>query len=185
MRRRLILTGLITMFALAVVLNGCAKPPLQEKSAASDAMSAAVTAGADKYALNDMGAAEKLLDQAEANMAQKKYTDAKKSYEDAKAAFEKAAAGVDAGKKAMIDQNNADLATIGKQWVDVTTAAKKLGKKMKAEDLKGINADGKVIADDLKAAKDSNANDPATALAKLNEVKSLIGKWNTQVSAIK
>ena len=84
----------LMVLALALVFIGCAKPPEAEQKAAKDAMGAAVSAGADKYAAADLDAAKKSLDTAEAQMKDKKYKEAKEGYVTAKAAFDKAAGAV-------------------------------------------------------------------------------------------
>jgi hypothetical protein len=45
---------------LMLILLGCAEPPDTEKEAAKAAMDAAVSAGADKYALADLDGATKV-----------------------------------------------------------------------------------------------------------------------------
>ena len=89
--------SVMMVLALALVFIGCAKPPEAEQKAAKAAMDAAVTAGADKYAVADLEAAKKLWESAEAQVKDKKYKEAKQVYVDAKAAFEKAAAGCSGG----------------------------------------------------------------------------------------
>ena len=76
-RRRfgLIFVGL----ALLLVLAGCAQPPEAEKQAAKGAMDAAVSGGADKYAVADLDAAKKVWETAESQMNEKKYQEAKQS----------------------------------------------------------------------------------------------------------
>ncbi len=126
------LFGLIfVVFALLLVLAGCAKPPEAEKQAAKGAMDAAVSAGADKYAVADLGAAKKVWDTAESQMNEKKYKEAKQNYIEAKAAFEKAGGAVQAGKKAASDQASAALASIEEAWKKLEATAQKMAKQMK------------------------------------------------------
>ncbi len=107
---------LMAVLALALVVFGCGKPPEAEQKAALAAKDAAVAAGADKYAVADLDAANKLWEAAEAKVKDKKYDEAKKGYVDAKAAFEKAAGAVEAGKKALADQVTAAVPEIEAAW---------------------------------------------------------------------
>jgi hypothetical protein len=170
------------VFALLLVLAGCAKPPEAEKQAAKGAMDAAVSAGADKYAAADLDAAKTVWDTAESQMNEKryyvlpKYKEAKQSYIDAKAAFEKAGGAVVAGKKAASDQASAVLASIEEAWKKLEATAQKMGKQM--EDKKDAwAADSKAFADGLAKAKEMIATDPASAKPKLDELKAMSDKW--------
>jgi hypothetical protein len=169
--------SLIIVLALAFVIVGCTKPPDAEKSAAQAAMDAAVSAGADKYAAADFGAAKGIWDTAESQMKDKKYKEAKQGYIDAKAAFEKAANGVAAGKKAMTDEVNAAVASLEDGWKNLEATAKKVEKKMK-DKKDAWDADAKAFAEGMKATKDMVAADPAGAKAKAGELKAIIDKWD-------
>lgn len=98
-KKRRLFWLLCMVFAMLLVLVGCAKPPEAEKQTAKVAMEVAVSAGAEKYAVADLDAAKKIWDTAEFQMKEKKYKEAKQSYIDAKVAFEKANGAVAAGKK--------------------------------------------------------------------------------------
>ena len=168
---------LVIVLALAFVIVGCAKPPDAEKSAAQAAMSAAASAGADKYAAADFGTAKGVWDTAESQMKDKKYKEAKQGYIDAKAAFEKAANGVAAGKKAMTDEVNAAVASLEDGWKNLEATAKKVEKKMK-DKKDAWDADAKAFAEGMKATKDMVAADPAGAKEKAGELKAIIDKWD-------
>jgi len=172
------LFGLIfVVLAVLLVLAGCAKPPEEEKQAAKGAMDAAVSAGADKYAAADLGAAKKVWDTAESQMNEKKYKEAKQSYIDAKAAFEKASAAVQAGKKAASDQATAALASIEGAWKELEATAQKMAKQMKDKKDAWV-ADAKAFTDGLAKAKEMIAADPAGAKPKLDELKAMVDKWD-------
>jgi hypothetical protein len=172
------LFGLIfVVLALLLVLAGCAKPPEEEKQAAKGAMDTAVSAGADKYAATDLGAAKKVWDTAESQMNEKKYKEAKQSYIDAKAAFEKAGAAVQAGKKAASDQASAALASAEEAWKNLEAIAAKMAKQMKDKKDAWV-ADAKAFTDGLAKAKETIAADPAGVKAKLDELKALVDKWD-------
>ncbi len=171
------LFGLIfVVLAVLLVLAGCAKPPEEEKQAAKGAMDAAISAGADKYAAADLGAAKKVWDTAESQMNEKKYKEAKQSYIDAKAAFEKASAAVQAGKKAASDQANAALASIEGAWKELEATAQKMAKQMKDKKDAWV-ADAKALTDGLAKAKETIAADPAGVKPKLDELKAMVDKW--------
>lgn len=167
---------LVVVLSLVFLFVGCSKPPETEQKAAKAAMDAAMSAGADKYASADFDAAKGKWDEAESQVKDKKYKEAKQTYIDAKAAFEKAAAGVEAGKKAVADQVNADLATLEGAWKNLDATAKKMEKKMKDKD--AWTNDAKAISEGLAKAKEMAASDPADAKAKMDEVKGMMDKWD-------
>ncbi len=111
-------------------------------------------------------------------MKEKKYKEAKQSYIDAKAAFEKAAAAVEKGKKAAVDQANAALNALEGEWKKLNGLAKKMEKKLKAKKQAWIN-DSKVINEGLGKSKEMIASVPTEAKAKLDELKTMINKWET------
>ena len=169
--------SVIMVLALALVFIGCAKPPEAEQKAAKAAMDAAVTAGADKYAVADLEAAKKLWESAEAQVKDKKYKEAKQVYVDAKAAFEKAAAAVAAGKKAATDEANAAVAALEEGWKSIEDSVKKIEKKMK-DQKEAWEADAKSFVDGLKASKEMIAADPLGAKTKAGELKAVVEKWD-------
>jgi hypothetical protein len=175
--------SLMMVLALVLVFIGCAKPPEAEQKAAQAAMDAAVTAGADKYAAADLDAAKKVWDAAEAQVKDKKYKEAKQGYVDAKAAFEKAAGAVEAGKKAVTDEATAAVTAMEEAWKGVEAAAKKVEKKMTAQK-DAWAADAKAFGDNLKAAKEMIATEPAAAKAKAGELKAVIEKWEAAIKEL-
>lgn len=167
---------LAVVLSLVFLFTGCSKPPEAEQKAAKSAMDAAMSAGADKYAAADFDAAKKKWDEAEAQVKDKKYKEAKPTYIDAKAAFEKASAGVEAGKKAVADQVNADLATLEGAWKNLDATAKKMEKKIQDKD--AWTNDAKAMTEGLAKAKEMAASDPGAAKAKMDEVKGMMDKWD-------
>jgi hypothetical protein len=166
----------LVVLALGMLWVGCSKPPEIEKEAAKKAMDAAFSTDADKYASADLEAAKKVWESAESQMKEKKYKEAKESYINAKAAFEKAAAAVEAGKKAVADQANAVLKTLEEEWKKLRVTAKKMEKKLK--DKRQVwTADVKAINDGLGRSKEMIASAPAEAKAKLDELKTVINRW--------
>lgn len=165
--------SLLVVLALTLAFMGCAKPPDAEKQASKVAMDAAISAGADKYATDALDAAKKIWDTAESQMKEKKYKEANQSYIDAKTAFERAA--VEARKKAAADQANAALATVEESWKNVEAMAKKMEKKLK--DREAWATDAKAISEGLGKAKEVIAADPTGAKAKLDELKTMVDKW--------
>jgi hypothetical protein len=157
-------------------LAGCAQPPEAEKQAAKAAMDAAVSSGADKYAIADLDAAKKVWDKAESQMNEKKYKEAKQIYIDAKAAFEKAGGAAVAGKKAASDQASAVLASIEEAWHKLEAKAKTMAKKMKNKQEAWI-ADSNAVTAGLVQAKETISTDPAGAKPKLDELKAMVNKW--------
>ena len=166
------------VLALMLILLGCAKPPDTERGAAKAAMDAAVSAGADKYALVDLDAATKVCGTAESQMKEKKYKEAKQSYIDAKAAFEKASVAAEAGKKAATDQADASLSALEESWKNLEVTARKMAKRMK-EKKEEWAADTGAISEGLAKAKEMIATDPAGAKAKLDGLKGIVDKWES------
>jgi len=176
MKNSTLSVSVLVVLALVMVFVGCAKPPDAEQKAAKEAMDAAMSAGADKYAKADMDAAKKVWDGAEAQVKDKKYKEAKQGYMDAKAAFEKAAKAVEAGKKAASDQANAAVATIQEAWKNLEATAKKMEKKL-IEKKEAWTTDAKAISEGLGKAEEMIAAEPAGAKAKLDGLKAMVDKW--------
>jgi len=171
------LSGFVwVVFVLGMVLVSCSKPPEAEKEAAKKAMDAALSAGADKYASSDLEAANKVWDTAESQMKEKKYREAKESYIDAKAGFEKAAGAVEAGKEAVAGQAKTALKTLEVEWKKLRVTAKKMEKKLK-DKKQAWTADAEVIKEGLGRSKEMIASAPADAKAKLDELKTMIDRW--------
>jgi hypothetical protein len=169
--------GLIfVVLALLLVLGGCAQPPEAERQAAKGAMDAAVSGGADKYAVADLNAAKKVWETAESQMNEKKYKEAKQSYIEGKAAFEKAGGAVEAGKKAASDEASAVLASIEAGWKKLEAKTKTLAKKMKNKKGDWV-ADSQAFTEGLARAKEMIAADPAGAKPKLDALKAMVDKW--------
>jgi hypothetical protein len=160
-----------------LMIIGCAKPPEAEKSAAAAAVNAALTAGADKYAAADLEAAQKIMEQAEALMKDKKYKEAKQAYIDAKAAFDKAAVAVAAGKQAAAAQASSAVAALEEAWRQLDATAKTMETKMLDRKDAWI-ADAALFLERVKAAKDAIAADPVAAKAKIDELKAVVDKWD-------
>ena len=109
-------------------------------------------------------------------MKERRYKEAKESYIDAKAAFEKAAAAVEAGKKAAADQAKAALKTLEEKLKKMRVTAKKMEKKLK-DRKQAWTADAKAIKEGLARSKKMIASAPADAKAKLDELKTMIDRW--------
>ena len=167
---------LVVVLSLVFLVVGCSKPPEAEQKAAKAAMDAAMSAGADKYAAADFGAAKKKWEGAEAQMKDKKYKEALQAYNDAKASFEKAAKGVEAGKKAVAEQATAAMAALEEAWKNLEASAKKVEKNMK-DKKDAWMADAQAISEGMAKVKEMVASDPIGAKAKLDEMKSMVEKW--------
>jgi hypothetical protein len=165
------------VLALLLVLGGCAQPPEAERQAAKGAMDAALSAGADKYAVADLDAARKVWETATSQMEEKKYKEAKQSYIEAKAAFEKAGGAVAVGKKAASDQASAALASIEADWKKLGAKTKTLAKKMKNKKGAWV-ADSQAFRKGVAKAKEMIAADPAGAKPQLDELKAMVDKWD-------
>ena len=170
--------GLIfVVLALLLVLAGCAQPPEAERQAAKGAMDAAVSGGADKYAVADLDAAKKVWETAESQMNEKKYKEAKQSYIEAKAAYEKAGGAAAVGKKAASDEASAVLASIEAAWKKLGAKTKTMAKQMKNKKGAWV-ADSQAFRKGLVKAREMIAADPAGAKPKLDELKAMVDKWD-------
>ena len=87
--------------AMSLLAFACASPPEAEKKAADAAVSAAQSAGAEKYAPSEFSAMTAAVKKAESEMSTKAYKEAKASYESVK--------------------DLADKATRQRLWVEVET----------------------------------------------------------------
>jgi hypothetical protein len=109
-------------------------------------------------------------------MKEEKYKEAKGGYIEAKGAFEKAAAAVEVGKKALSDQAKVALKTVEAEWNKLRVTAKKMENKLK-DKKQAWTADAKAIQEGLKKTKKIVASAPAEAKAKLDQLKTMIDKW--------
>jgi predicted DNA-binding ArsR family transcriptional regulator len=168
----------LVVLVWGILLAACSKPPEAEKEAAKKAMDAAISAGADKYATVDLEVAKKLWESADSKVKDKKYKEAKEDYIAAKAAFEKAAAAVEAGKKVLADQANAALKELEVAWKRLSATGKKMEKKLK-EKKTAWRADAEAIEEGLRKAKETIIVSPDEAKAKLDELKTMIDRWES------
>jgi len=169
---------------VAGVVYGCASAPEAEKQAAEDAVKAASAAGAEQYAAQDYTEAASAFKDAEAQLQAKNYDEAKAGYVKAKQMAEKATAAVSAGKAALKQEVEAQLAEAEKKWVDLEGKVKAAAKKLKAEQQQAWDAEGKDAKEALEAAKAAAADDPAAAKGKLATLVSTIDKWEAEVAAL-
>ena len=170
--RRLIIPATLIV---ALAGFGCASPPSAEKKAATEAVSAAKAAGAEKYAPGDFAAATDALKAAEDQMTARKYSEAKTAYAKAKE---------QAGKAATKSQVEQQLAEAGKRWQELEGKVKAAAKKFKAEQKQAWEADAKATAEALQAAKAAAGDDPAAAMDKLAGVVQALEKWEVEVKGL-
>ena len=151
-----------------------------EKAATKAAMDAAVSSDAEKYAAADLNAARKIWEIAESQMKDEKFTEAKKSYAAAKAYFDRATANVEEGRKMAAAEANEAIANLEKAWENVKVAANNVKKKMKDKDMRDDwAAFTKTFPDDMKATRDKIVTDPAGAKANVDELMSIIERWDS------
>ena len=167
--------ALLLAGTLAVALSGCAKPPAEEKQAAESSMNSAITAQAEVYATAAMTEAKKLWDDAEAKMQHRAYKDAKIAYTAAKAGFDVAIGQVEAGKKAMAEENQTMGKSVEASWNELSKMAGSKVKKLEATVKPAWETDSKAIQDALAKAKD--VANPAEAKKALADAKTLMDKW--------
>ncbi len=160
----------------ALMIAGCAKPPVAEQQAAQAAKDAATAIKAEDYAASTWNEALRLWNDAETKMQQKAYTEAKTAYETTQAAFVKAASEVEAGKQAVSDENAKAVKVLEKGWAGLSQAAKRRVKRLQGIAKTTWETDSKIITEALKKAKDV-ATDPAELKKMLAEANQLAEKW--------
>jgi uncharacterized lipoprotein YehR (DUF1307 family) len=161
---------------MIMAMVGCAKPPVEEKQAAEAAKNNALTAQAEVYAAGAVTEAQKLWDDAEAKMKNRAYKEAKLAYTAAKASYDVAVGQVDAGKKAMVAENDAAAKAVEASWNELSKSSVKKVKNLEAALKPTWEAESKKIQDALAKAKDTNAK-PADVKQALEEAKTLVEKW--------
>jgi hypothetical protein len=173
--------------AMSLLAFACASPPEAEKKAADAAVSAAGSAGAEKYAPSEFSAMTAAVKKAEAEMSNKAYKEAKASYESVKDLADKAAKAAVAGKaaadaaKAAAEKQLADLET---RWKELQAKAEAATKSLKADQKAVWDANGGRIGEAFAAAKASVAADAAAAKAKLAEIPAALDRWEADVAAL-
>jgi len=92
--------SIILLYCVTVIafIAGCAEPPKQEIDAANAALQAAITAGAEQYAADELKAAQDLSAKLNGEMEKKDYKAAKQTAIQLKEAADKAKAAGEAGK---------------------------------------------------------------------------------------
>ena len=170
--------------AVALLVAGCDSPPEAEKKAADAAIAAAKSAEADKYAGPAYKAVTDLQQQAESFMSEKKYKEAKAAYERAKGLGEEAAKAAVAGKAAMQAEVEKGIAAAEAAWAGVEKQGQAALKKMKPDQKKAWEEEGKAAKDSLAAAKAALANSPAEAKDKLASALAAIEKWTKDLTAM-
>lgn len=168
---RLFLAGV-----LALTLAACAKPPVDEQKAATAAKDAAMAVKAETYAAATMGAGMKSFSEAEASMQKRSYAAAKLAYAAAKLAFDQTLTEIEAGKQAVIAENQAALKLIVKSADELKKIAAKSTASLAKELKEQWKADQKLIMEAFKISKLPTA-EPADVKKALADAKSLIDKW--------
>jgi hypothetical protein len=176
--KKLTTLAILSVLFMAVA---CSKPPVEEKKAAEEAMKAAITAGAEKYSVDDFSSASNVLDEAKAKFTEKKYNESKELYVKAKPMFEKAIQGVDAGKTKMIDENTAMVKDSQKKWKGLQAKVRSK-KNMKADMKKQWAGDVKLVNESFASAVKSGETDPITCRQEILKIDSIISKWQNELA---
>ncbi len=155
---------------------GCAKPPVDARNEAEAAMNHAVAAQAETYAAEAMNEAMKLWEAAEMKMMKKTYKEAKAAYATAKLGFEMAAGQVEAGKRAIIEENAAALTLVEKSLAELMTVAANKKPPLNAEVQKTWDVEKQKLDSILKQVKESKVT-PSDIKKALVDAKAMIEKW--------
>jgi len=152
---------------------------LTEQSTTKASMDTAVSSDAEKYAAADLNAAKKIWETAEARMKEEKYIEAKQSYVAARAAFDKATAAVEEGKKMSTAEANEAVANLEKAWENLNVIARNAKNKIKDKEMRNDwAAFTKTFTEDIKATRQKIVTDPAGAKANIDELMSIIERWD-------
>jgi hypothetical protein len=167
---------------LAVVLfaAACAKPPTQEMSEADSAVNAAVQAGAELYASEELALAQEVLADAKAKLESKDFKGAKMSALEAKAKAEAAEAAVEPNKQAAMASARERMDALKPQLETAGAAAQKV----KGRDA----AAAKSLAADLAARwtaieSEFGGGNYNTAVTLLDEAESKLVELNQTLEA--
>src|SRR6185369_6242059 len=140
--------NVVPVLAMSIFAFACASPPEAEKKAADAAVSAAQSAGAEKYAPSEFSAMTAAMKKAESEMSTKAYKEAKVSYQSAKDLADKATQAAGAGKAAA-DAAKADaekqLADLDARWQELQAKAAAAAKNLKADQRAVWEANAKSI----------------------------------------
>jgi hypothetical protein len=169
--------------SVALLVAGCDSPPEAEKKAADQAVAAAKSAEADKYAAPAYKTVTDLQRQADALMGEKKYKEAKAAFERAKGLADDATKAAATGKAAMKAEVEKGIAAAEAAWAGLEKQAQAMVKKMKPDQKKTWEDEAKAAKDSLQAAKDALANSPATAKEKLASVLAALEKWSKDLAS--
>lgn len=171
-------TGLSALVVILLFLTSCAKAPMKEKAAAEQARMAALAADAEHYARATMTSAQKLWDQAETFLKQKRYAAAKKAYRIARKAYEKAADLVSQNKDVMVSAVNEGVTEADQEWQSMSKKVDQMGKRMSKDMRKAWKQDTMMVLTSLQSARSFlKEQHPLDARQQLNNAKMLIEKW--------
>jgi hypothetical protein len=173
--------------ASALLVAGCASPPEAEKKAAEDAVRAAQSAGADRYAADDYAATQAALKEAEGHVGAKKYSEAKTAYVKVKELADQAASKVEAGKAAVKAEVDRAVADVEKRWQEADARVKAVGQRLKTEQTKVWEEATRSTGEALESVKAAAASDPLGAREKVaalgTEVEKLENEARSWVEA--
>ena len=195
--------------AMSLLAFACASPPEAEKKAADAAVSAAQSAGAEKYAPSEFSAMTAAVKKAESEMSNKAYKEAKASYESAKDLADRAAKAAESGKAAAKTEAEKQLADLESRWKELQGQAEAAGKKLnfmgndlaqpeewrarsqiasatklKADQKATWEADAKSVSDAFDAAKAALATNARAVKDKLAAIPAVLDKWEADLTAL-
>jgi hypothetical protein len=170
--------------AASLAAFGCASPPDAEKKAAGDAVSAAKSAGAERYALTEFTAMTAALRKAEAEMTAQSYKEAKASYVRAKDLADRATRSAETGRVAAKADADKQVADVESRWNDLRARGDAGAKTLKAEQKALWNANARTVAVHLESAKTALAGDASAATAKLAPIRAELDKLEANLVAM-
>jgi DNA repair exonuclease SbcCD ATPase subunit len=181
--KTLLKISVVPIILMFLVITGCSKPPTEELNAAKAAIDAAVSAGADKFAQEDLKKLNDDLQAANKEIEAKEYKKAKEMLVKLKADAEALKAAIPE-KKEKAKQNALTAEEEAKKAVE---EAKSLLEK--APKGKGTKADIEAMKADLKGLEDSLAEikslidgeNYSGAIEKANSIKEKAGNVANQI----
>jgi len=121
---------------------------------------------------------------AEAEMTAKAYKDAKASYVRVKDLADKAATAARSGKVAMQAEVEKQLGALVQRWADLQGRVQAAARTMRAEQKQRWDADAKMVAERLGAAKVAVVSDLSDAKEKLAPIGATLDKWEADLPAL-
>src|SRR5262249_28052677 len=150
--------------------------------AAREAVSAAKSAGAERYAPSEYVAMTATVKKAEAEMTAKEDKDARASYARGKSLADAAARTALSSKAGMKDDLEKQLIALVRRWEDLEKQAQVSAGQVRAVQKQISAANARTVVEQLEAAKIAVGGDLMAAKAKLASAGAALDKWEQDLA---